>query len=71
MLLRGIPLSESSVGSIADGLIYRSTMGLPLNEPELSARRYVKITAPEVQKAFAKWIRPDDLVQVTEGPAPK
>ena len=71
MLLRGIPLSEASVGSIAGGLIYRSTMGLPLDEPVLSARRYVKITAPEVQKAFAKWIRPGDLVQVTEGPAPK
>ncbi len=71
MLLRGIPLSESSVGSIAGGLIYRSSMGLPLDEPVLSARRYVKITAPEVQKAFAKWIRPGDLVQVTEGPAPK
>ncbi|HKT11032.1 MAG TPA: pitrilysin family protein [Terriglobia bacterium] len=71
MLLRGIPLSEASVGSIAGGLIYRSTMGLPLNEPVLSARRYVKITAPEVQRAFAKWVRPGDLVQVTEGPAPK
>ena len=71
MLLREIPLSESSVGRIAGGMIYRSTMGLPLDEPVLSARRYVKITAPEVQKAFAKWIRPGDLVQVSEGPAPK
>ena len=71
MLLREIPLSESSVGRIASGLIYRSTMGLPLDEPVLSARRYVKITAPEVQKAFAQWIRPGDLVQVTEGPTPK
>jgi zinc protease len=71
MLLREIPLSESSVGRIAGGLIYRSTMGLPLDEPVLSARRYVKITGPEVQKAFAQWIRPGDLVQVTEGPAPK
>ncbi|MGA8185285.1 MAG: insulinase family protein, partial [Terriglobia bacterium] len=71
MLLRAIPLSESSVGSIAGGLIYRSSMGLPLDEPVLSARRYVKITAPEVQKAFAQWIRPGDLVQVTEGPEPK
>jgi zinc protease len=71
MLLREIPLSESSVGRIARGLIYRSSMGLPLDEPIQSARRYVKITAPEVQKAFAKWIRPDDLVQVSEGPAPK
>jgi len=71
MLLREIPLSESSVGRIADGLIYRSSMGLPLDEPVRSARRYVKITAPEVQKAFGQWIRPGDLVQVTEGPAPK
>jgi zinc protease len=70
MLLREIPLSESSVDRIAGGLIYRSSMGLPLDEPAQSARRYVKITAPEVQKAFAKWVRPDDLVQVTEGPAP-
>lgn len=71
MLLREIPLSESSLGRIAGGLIYRSSMGLPLDEPVQSARKYVKITAPEVQKAFAKWIRPDDLVQITEGPAPK
>ena len=71
MLLRAIPLSESSLGSIAGGLIYRSTMGLPLDEPVQSARRYVQITAPEVQKAFARWVRPGDLVQVTEGPSPK
>ena len=71
MLLREIPLSESSVGRIAGGLIHRSSMGLPLDEPVQSARRYVKITAPEVQKAFARWIRPEDLVQVSEGPAPK
>ena len=71
MLLREIPLSESSVGRIAGGLIYRSSMGLPLDEPSISARHYVKMTAPEVQKAFAKWIRAGDLVQVTEGPAPK
>jgi zinc protease len=71
MLLREIPLSEASVAKIASGLIYRSSMGLPLDEPVESARRYVKITAPEIQKAFATWIRPEDLVQVSEGPAPK
>ncbi len=71
MLLREIPLSESSVDRIAGGLIYRSSMGLPLDEPVQSARRYVKITAPEVQNAFAKWIRPGDMVQVTEGPKPR
>jgi zinc protease len=71
MLLREIPLSESSVGRIAHGLIYRSSMGLPLDEPVESAHKFVKVTAAEVQAAFAKWLRPDDLVQVTEGPDPQ
>jgi len=70
MLLREIPLSESSVGSIAAGFISRTTLGLPLDEPTLAAQRYLKLTAAEVQAAYQKWVRPDDLVQVTEGPSP-
>ncbi len=70
MLLRAIPLAESSVSRIAGGLIYRSTMGLPMDDPTIAARHYMESTAPDVQKAFAKWIRPNDLVQVSEGPAP-
>jgi len=27
--------------------------------------------AATVQAAFKKWLRPDDLVQVTQGPEPK
>jgi zinc protease len=71
LLLREIPLSESSVNSIASGLLGRSLMGLPLNEPEIAARRYVGLTAKEVQAAFAKWLHPGDLVQVTQGPNPQ
>jgi zinc protease len=70
LLLREIPLSESSADTIAAGMLRRATLGLPLDEPVLAARRYVKLTPEEVRAAFAKWIRPDDLVQVTEGPAP-
>jgi zinc protease len=68
LLLREIPLSESSVERIADGWLYRSTHNLPLDEPILAAKRYFSLTAPEVQAAFGKWIRPADLVQVTMGP---
>jgi zinc protease len=68
LLLQQIPLSESSVGSIAEGLISRATNELPLNEPAVAARRYIDLTPRQVQAAFAKWIRPHDLVQVTEGP---
>jgi zinc protease len=71
LLLREIPLSESSVDTIAGGMISRSLTGLPLDEPIRAARRYVALTPEDVRAAFAKWIRPDDLVQVTEGPAPQ
>ena len=70
LLLREIPLSESSVDSIAHGLIERVTIGLPLDEPTLAAEEYIKLTAEEVRDAFAKWIRLGGLVQVTEGPSP-
>ncbi|HVA71618.1 MAG TPA: pitrilysin family protein [Candidatus Limnocylindrales bacterium] len=71
LLLREIPLSEGSVGSIANGLLSRSLTGLPLDEPEIAARRYVQLTAPDVQAAFAKWLKPANLVQVTQGPNPQ
>src|SRR3984957_2033806 len=71
LLLQQIPLSESSFQSIADGLISRTTDELPLNEPDEAARMYLKLTPRQVQAAFAKWIRPQDLVQVTDGPSTK
>jgi zinc protease len=71
LLLREIPLSESSVEAIAGGMIARSLVGLPLDEPIQAARRYIALTPEEVRAAFAKWVRPDDLVQVTQGPAPQ
>ena len=71
LLLRQIPLSEASLTSIADGLISRATIGLPLDEPSIAAHHYVALDAPEVQAAFAKWLRPDDLVQVVQGPNPQ
>ncbi|HKQ86057.1 MAG TPA: hypothetical protein VJS43_04725, partial [Candidatus Acidoferrales bacterium] len=71
MLLRQIPLAEASENSIAGGLVSRSVIGLPLDEPIVAAHHYVELTAPEVQAAFAKWFRAKDLVQVTEGPNPQ
>jgi zinc protease len=70
-LIRQIPLGESSVDEIAHGLVGRADLGLPLNEPTLAARRYVELGANDVQAAFAKWMRPDDMVRVTQGPTPQ
>ncbi len=71
MLVRQIPLGEASVDEIARGLIERRDLELPLDEPTIAAQRYIALGASDVQAAFAKWMRPDDLVRVTRGPAPQ
>ncbi len=70
MLLRQIPLSESSEDAVAQGLLGRAVIGLPLDEPVLAARRYYALTASDVKAAFQKYVRPGDFVQVVRGPAP-
>jgi len=71
MVLRRLPLGEASTGDIASGFLERAEYDLPLDEPTRAAKRYVDLTAAEVQAAFAKWIRPGDLVRITQGPVPK
>jgi zinc protease len=71
LLLRAIPLSESSTQGIAGGLLDRSTRDLPLDEPITAAKRYAAFTVADIQAAFAKWLKVDDLAQVVLGPQPK
>jgi len=69
LMLREASLAEASVDSIAGGLISRAVLGLPLDEPTRAARRYLALTAKQVQAAYAKWISTPRLAQVTQGPA--
>jgi zinc protease len=71
LLLRQIPLSEASVESIAHQLIERREFDLPLDEPERAARRYIELTAADLQAAFQKWLRPGDIVRISQGPPPQ
>jgi len=71
LILRQIPLAESSEMSIAGGLLGRAVMGLPLDEPVDAAARYSALTGEQVKAAFAKWIKPQDFVQVVRGPKPQ
>jgi zinc protease len=71
LLLRQIPLSAASVDGIAHGLIERREFNLPLDEPEQAAQRYIELSPTDVQGAFQKWLRPEDLVRVTQGPPPQ
>ena len=71
ILLRQIPLGESSFGAIGGQLLTLAIEGKPLNATTLAGQHYLKLTAPEVQQAYAKYIRPDDFVVAVKGPAPK
>jgi zinc protease len=71
MLLRSIPLGESSEEGVAQGLLRRAVIGLPLDEPIVAAKKYFELDAGQVKAAFARHLRLDDLVQVVRGPAPQ
>jgi zinc protease len=71
LLLRQIPLGESSETSVAEGMLSRAEIGLPLDEPVLAAKKYISLDAAQVKAAFDRAIRTDNLVQVVRGPAPQ
>ncbi|MGH8396688.1 MAG: M16 family metallopeptidase [Gammaproteobacteria bacterium] len=71
LALRGIPLQQSSVDSIADNWLTFATDGLPLDEPMVAAHHYILLTAPEIQAAYKQWLRPADLVEIVKGPNPQ
>src|ERR1041384_6037242 len=64
-----MPRQRGSREGIAGLLLARAQIGLPLDESRRMGQRYYDITADEVRAAFAKWIRPQDFVQVVRGPA--
>jgi zinc protease len=71
LLLRQIPLGESSEEAVAGGLLRRAVIGLPLDEPIVAAKKYFDLNAGDVKAAFARQIRLGDFVQVVRGPAPQ
>ncbi len=71
ILLRQIPLGESSFGAIGNQLLTLSIQGRPLDAMTIAGQHYLKLTAPEVQQAYAKHTSPDRFVTVVKGPAPK
>jgi zinc protease len=71
LLIRQVPLSRSGLENITSTLLSLAVDDLPLDEPRLAAERYRHLTAEQVKDAFAKWIRPEDFVQITLGPAPQ
>jgi zinc protease len=71
ILLRRVPLSESSFGSIANQLLTYAERGQPLDQGIVSARHYLELTASDVRQAYAKHVRLDGFVTAVKGPASK
>ena len=71
LLLRAIPLEASSEEGVAQGLLRRAVVGLPLDEPVNAAKKYFDLTADQVKEAFARQVRLDNFVQVVRGPTPQ
>jgi zinc protease len=71
LVLRQLPLGEASEDGVANALVRRAQIGLPLNEPDRAAKKFFDLSADDMRAAFAKWIRPDDFVQIVRGPAPQ
>jgi zinc protease len=71
LLLRQLPLAESSEDDVAGALLARARLNLPLDEATRAAKKYFALSADEVRAAFAKRIRPDAFVQVVRGPLPQ
>jgi zinc protease len=69
ILLRQIPLSEASFSAIGGQLLTLASEGRPLDALTIAARRYLALSAEEVQQAYAKHVRPDGFVTVVKGPA--
>jgi zinc protease len=70
-LIAGTFLRESSEEAVAQGMLRRALLDLPLDEPVIAANRYAATTAEQIRDAFAKWVRVSDFVQVVTGPPPK
>jgi zinc protease len=71
ILLRRIPLGESSFGAIGSRLLTLSLEGKPLDASTIDGQHYLQLTPQDVQQAYAKYIRPEAFVTAVKGPTSK
>jgi zinc protease len=71
ILLRRIPLGESSFGAIGGQLLTLAIEEKPLNAMTIAGEHYLALTADQVRAAYAKHIRPEAFVTAVKGPAAK
>ncbi|HKT27846.1 pitrilysin family protein [Dyella sp.] len=68
--IRSIPVGVSSINNIARALLNWAWHDEPLDQPMIAAKHYLTLTPEQVQAAFKKYLKPDHLMQVVQGPTP-
>lgn len=67
--LRRLPMQRASVDGLAEQYLHLVDLDLPLDQPQAAATAYYAMTAPEIEQAFARYVRPADLARIVKGPA--
>ena len=68
--IRSIPVGVASISSIARSLLSWAWHDEPLNQPMVAAEHFMALTPEQVQAAFKKYLKPQNLTQVVQGPKP-
>lgn len=68
--IRSIPVSVASIDSIGRSLLSWAWHGEPLDQPMVAAKHFLSMTPEQVQAAFKKYLKPQNLMQVVQGPPP-
>ncbi len=71
LLLGDVPIAQASYDGVTSLFLSYAQQGLPLDQYQIDAEHYLQASAPQVQAAFAKWVRPHDFVRIVTGPGPK
>lgn len=68
--IRSIPVGVSSINNIARALLNWAWHDEPLDQPMIAAKHYLTLTPGQMQAAFKKYLKPENLMQVVQGPTP-
>lgn len=70
MLMSEVPLREQSFDGVAGELLRYSSLGLPLDQAQIDARRELSVTPGQMRSALQKYVDPNAFVRVVKGPGP-
>jgi len=67
-IVRQAAIADSSVSDIGRELLGNAVAGLPANQSQIDAEKFLATDAHAIQEAFAANIKPQNFVRIIEGP---